>query len=119
MYLGSCETGSSRTVYLAYIPPVATLYPDSPTPNPTTHPSPVMTTPSGRVIPPRHRKIALLGSRSVGKSSLTVQFVDSHFVDSYYPTIENTFQKVVKYKGHDFNLDIIDTAGQVRPSRSA
>ncbi|KAL8276812.1 hypothetical protein RQP46_010743 [Phenoliferia psychrophenolica] len=71
-----------------------------------------MTTPSGRVIPPRHRKIALLGSRSVGKSSLTVQFVDSHFVDSYYPTIENTFQKVVKYKGHDFNLDIIDTAGQ-------
>ena len=75
-----------------------------------------MTTPSGKVIPPRHRKIALLGSRSVGKSSLTVQFVDSHFVDSYYPTIENTFQKVVKYKGHDFNLDIIDTAGQVRLS---
>ncbi|SGY22543.1 BQ5605_C019g08814 [Microbotryum silenes-dioicae] len=147
-----------------------------------------MTTPSGKIIPPRQRKIALLGSRSVdegvtttttraaheaaviggdgldaeinaayrveggrsegvpartirslptterdgmrgqalveadaghcrgwgkeGKSSLTVQFVDSHFVDSYYPTIENTFQKVVKYKGQDFNLDIIDTAGQ-------
>ncbi|ORY52822.1 ras-2 [Leucosporidium creatinivorum] len=71
-----------------------------------------MTTPSGKIIPPRQRKIALLGSRSVGKSSLTVQFVDSHFVDSYYPTIENTFQKVVKYKGQDFHLDIIDTAGQ-------
>lgn len=51
---------------------------------------------------------------SIGKSSLTVQFVDSHFVDSYYPTIENTFQKTVKYKGQEFNLDIIDTAGQVR-----
>ena len=55
---------------------------------------------------------------SSGKSSLTVQFVDSHFVDSYYPTIENTFQKVVKYKGQEFNLDIIDTAGQVRRYRS-
>lgn len=55
---------------------------------------------------------------TVGKSSLTVQFVDSHFVDSYYPTIENTFQKVVKYKGQDFHLDIIDTAGQVSLDRS-
>lgn len=49
-----------------------------------------------------------------GKSSLTVQFVDEHFVDSYYPTIENTFQKLVKHKGQEYQLDIIDTAGQVR-----
>ncbi|GAA5857977.1 hypothetical protein JCM1840_000990 [Sporobolomyces johnsonii] len=70
------------------------------------------TTPSGKIIGPKQRKVALLGSRSVGKSSLTVQFVDSHFVDSYYPTIENTFQKIVKYKGQEFALDIIDTAGQ-------
>lgn len=28
---------------------------------------PSMTTPSGKVIPPRQRKIALLGSRSVGE----------------------------------------------------
>ncbi|KAK4047224.1 GTP-binding protein [Microbotryomycetes sp. JL201] len=71
-----------------------------------------MTTPSGKLIGPRQRKLALLGSRSVGKSSLTVQFVDEHFVDSYYPTIENTFKKTVKYKGQDYDLDIIDTAGQ-------
>ncbi|GAA5893835.1 putative GTPase RHB1 [Sporobolomyces salmoneus] len=70
------------------------------------------TTPSGRIIGPKQRKIALLGSRSVGKSSLSVQFVDSHFVDSYYPTIENTFSKIVRYKGQDFGLDIVDTAGQ-------
>ncbi|GAA6019918.1 hypothetical protein JCM10207_003336 [Rhodosporidiobolus poonsookiae] len=70
------------------------------------------TTPSGKIIGPKQRKVALLGSRSVGKSSLTVQFVDSHFVDSYYPTIENTFQKIVKYKGQEYALDIIDTAGQ-------
>jgi small GTP-binding protein len=48
-----------------------------------------------------------------GKSSLTVQFVDGHFVESYYPTIENTFSKVIKFKGQEFATDIIDTAGQV------
>lgn len=48
-----------------------------------------------------------------GKSSLTVQFVDGHFVDSYYPTIENTFSKIIKHKGQDYATEIIDTAGQV------
>lgn len=42
-----------------------------------------------------------------------MQFVDGAFVDSYYPTIEGTFQKTVKYKGREFNLEIVDTAGQV------
>ena len=84
--------------------------------------------------PPKQRKIAIVGSRSVGtldlqlpfasrarianggglgKSSLTVQFVDGHFVESYYPTIENTFSKVIRYKTQDFATEIIDTAGQV------
>lgn len=49
----------------------------------------------------------------LGKSSLTVQFVDEHFVDSYYPTIENTFSKVIKYRNQDFATEIVDTAGQV------
>ncbi|POW00456.1 hypothetical protein PSTT_13116, partial [Puccinia striiformis] len=69
------------------------------------------TTPSGKPIPPRQRKIALLGSRSVGKSSLAVQFVDEHFVESYYPTIEHTFSKTVELNGRLFNLEILDTAG--------
>ncbi|GAB7347967.1 hypothetical protein MBLNU459_g5471t1 [Dothideomycetes sp. NU459] len=60
----------------------------------------------------KQRKMAIVGSRSVGKSSLTVQFVDGHFVDSYYPTIENTFSKVIKYKNQDFGVEMIDTAGQ-------
>lgn len=50
---------------------------------------------------------------SSGKSSLTVRFVDGHFVDSYYPTIENTFSKVIKHRGNDFATEIVDTAGQV------
>jgi len=45
---------------------------------------------------------------------MTVQFVDGHFVESYYPTIENTFSKVIRYKNQDFATEIIDTAGQVR-----
>jgi GTPase SAR1 family protein len=45
---------------------------------------------------------------------LTVQFVDGHFVESYYPTIENTFSKVIRYKNQEYATEIIDTAGQVR-----
>ena len=52
-----------------------------------------------------------------GKSSMTVQFVDGHFVDSYYPTIENTFSKMIKWKNQDFATEIIDTAGQVRETK--
>ena len=65
---------------------------------------------------PKQRKIAIVGSRAVGKSSMTVQFVDGHFVESYYPTIENTFSKVIRYKNQDYATEIIDTAGQVRCS---
>ncbi|TCD70427.1 GTP-binding protein [Steccherinum ochraceum] len=60
----------------------------------------------------KKRKIAVLGSRSVGKSSLVVQFIENHFVESYYPTIEATFSKSINYKGVEYDCDIIDTAGQ-------
>ncbi|RKO97677.1 hypothetical protein CAUPRSCDRAFT_2064, partial [Caulochytrium protostelioides] len=62
--------------------------------------------------PPRVRKIALLGSRAVGKSSLTVQYVENHFAENYYPTIENTFTKITRFRGADYATEIIDTAGQ-------
>lgn len=39
--------------------------------------------------------------------------MDGHFVESYYPTIENTFSKVIRHKGQDFLTEIVDTAGQV------
>ncbi|KAK4219381.1 GTP-binding protein rhb1 [Rhypophila sp. PSN 637] len=62
--------------------------------------------------PTKQRKIAIVGSRSVGKSSLAVRYVDGHFVESYYPTIENTFSKEIRYKGQDYSTEIVDTAGQ-------
>lgn len=48
-----------------------------------------------------------------------IQFIENHFVESYYPTIESTFSKTINYKGTDYDCDIIDTAGQVRVFRSA
>ncbi|KAB5592911.1 GTP-binding protein rhb1 [Ceratobasidium theobromae] len=57
--------------------------------------------------PLKKRKIAVLGARSV-----VVQFVEGHFVESYYPTIENTFTKSIKFKNTEYDCDIIDTAGQ-------
>ncbi|XP_044044715.1 GTP-binding protein Rheb-like [Siniperca chuatsi] len=65
---------------------------------------------------PKSRKIAVLGYRSVGKSSLTIQFVEGQFVDSYDPTIENTFTKMMTVNGQEYNLQLVDTAGQVRLS---
>ncbi|MEQ2292902.1 hypothetical protein AMECASPLE_027593 [Ameca splendens] len=61
---------------------------------------------------PKSRKIAVLGYRSVGKSSLTIQFVEGQFVDSYDPTIENTFTKTMTVNGQEYNLQLVDTAGQ-------
>ncbi|XP_023343355.1 GTP-binding protein Rheb isoform X2 [Eurytemora carolleeae] len=63
-------------------------------------------------MPIKHRKIMLLGCRSVGKSSLTIQYVQGQFVDSYDPTIENTYNKTVKINNQDFELQVVDTAGQ-------
>lgn len=58
------------------------------------------------------RKVAILGSRSVGKSSLAIQFVDQHFTETYFPTIESKFTKEMRWNQQDFTVEIIDTAGQ-------
>lgn len=63
-------------------------------------------------MPPKQRKIAVMGFRSVGKSSLTIQFIEGRFVDSYEPTIENTFTKSVKVRGQEYLVKLVDTAGQ-------
>lgn len=53
-----------------------------------------------------------MGYRSVGKSSLAIQFVQGQFVDYYEPTIENTFNKTVTMRGSQYELLLVDTAGQ-------
>ena len=58
-----------------------------------------------------NRKIVVVGAPSVGKSSLTMQFVESVFSDNYQPTINASFTKSYKYKNNNYNLEIHDTAG--------
>ena len=60
----------------------------------------------------KQKKVALMGFREVGKSSLAVQFVEGQFPDCYDPTIENTFRKKVTVKRNDYELMLVDTAGQ-------
>jgi len=60
----------------------------------------------------KQRKLAVMGSRGVGKSTIIHQFVESQFLECYNPTIENTFHKLIKYKGDEYNTEILDTAGQ-------
>ncbi|EGG21113.1 Ras GTPase [Cavenderia fasciculata] len=63
-------------------------------------------------MPVKQRKICVMGFRAVGKSTITIQYVDNHCPETYNPTIENTFQKVIKHNGNEYSTEIIDTAGQ-------
>ncbi|KAG0002627.1 Ras- protein Rap-1b [Entomortierella chlamydospora] len=59
----------------------------------------------------REYKLVVLGSGGVGKSALTVQFVQSVFVERYDPTIEDSYRKQVEVDGQQCMLEILDTAG--------
>eukprot|EP00056_Hartaetosiga_gracilis_P014214 m.240012 g.240012 ORF g.240012 m.240012 type:complete len:187 (+) comp14365_c0_seq1:148-708(+) len=59
----------------------------------------------------REYKIVVLGSGGVGKSALTVQFVQGIFVEKYDPTIEDSYRKQVEVDGGPCMLEILDTAG--------
>lgn len=59
----------------------------------------------------REYKIVVLGSGGVGKSALTVQFVQGIFVEKYDPTIEDCYRKQVDINGQQCMLEILDTAG--------
>ncbi|MED6268505.1 hypothetical protein CHARACLAT_023103 [Characodon lateralis] len=59
----------------------------------------------------REYKLVVLGSGGVGKSALTVQFVQGIFVEKYDPTIEDSYRKQVEVDGLQCMLEILDTAG--------
>ncbi|NXV51653.1 REBL1 GTPase, partial [Uria aalge] len=64
------------------------------------------------VPPVRHRKVLVLGYRAVGKTSLAHQFVEGKFVECYEPTVESTYNKVVVVGKDEFQLQLVDMAGQ-------
>lgn len=57
-------------------------------------------------------KLVVVGAGGVGKSALTIQFIQNHFVEEYDPTIEDSYRKQVVIDGETCLLDILDTAGQ-------
>ncbi|PRP87528.1 Ras GTPase [Planoprotostelium fungivorum] len=57
-------------------------------------------------------KLVIVGGGGVGKSALTIQLIQNHFIDEYDPTIEDSYRKQVTIDGETCLLDILDTAGQ-------
>ncbi|KAI8381021.1 ras-like protein 1 [Radiomyces spectabilis] len=60
----------------------------------------------------REYKLVMVGGGGVGKSALTIQFIQSHFVDEYDPTIEDSYRKQCTIDSETALLDVLDTAGQ-------
>lgn len=56
--------------------------------------------------------LVVFGSGGVGKSCLIVQLIQNLFVESYDPTLEDSYRKEVKIQDKGVVLDILDTAGQ-------
>jgi len=56
-------------------------------------------------------KITVLGGGAVGKTAVTSQFCTGIFPTKYDPTIEDCYKKVVKVHGHQYYLEVLDTAG--------
>ncbi|KAF2453006.1 small GTPase superfamily, partial [Lineolata rhizophorae] len=57
-------------------------------------------------------KLVVLGDGGVGKTALTVQLCMNCFVESYDPTIEDSYRKQVRIDQQSCMLEVLDTAGQ-------
>ncbi|XP_066245102.1 ras-like protein 2 [Euwallacea similis] len=57
-------------------------------------------------------KLVIVGGGGVGKSAITLQFIQSYFVTDYDPTIEDSYTKQCVIDDVPAKLDILDTAGQ-------
>jgi len=66
----------------------------------------------GRRMNQNKYKIVVVGGGGVGKSAITIQFIQSYFVTDYDPTIEDSYTKQCVIDDDVARLDILDTAGQ-------
>ncbi|KAI9832972.1 MAG: Ras GTPase ras2 [Phylliscum demangeonii] len=57
-------------------------------------------------------KLVVLGDGGVGKTALTIQLCLNHFIETYDPTIEDSYRKQVSIDGQSCMLEVLDTAGQ-------
>ncbi|KAK5168728.1 RAS2 protein [Saxophila tyrrhenica] len=57
-------------------------------------------------------KLVVLGDGGVGKTALTIQLCLNQFVETYDPTIEDSYRKQVQIDSQSCMLEVLDTAGQ-------
>jgi len=57
-------------------------------------------------------RTVIVGPGGVGKSAITVRFVQGNFIEKYDPTIEDSYRKQLDVDGIACMLDVMDTAGQ-------
>lgn len=59
-----------------------------------------------------HPSSVLAGDGGVGKSSITTALLRREFVEDWDPTIEDSYSTNLCIEGQDYNVEIVDTAGQ-------
>jgi small GTP-binding protein len=57
-------------------------------------------------------KLIVMGQGGVGKSALTLQFVQGKWVERYDPTIQDQYSRALEVDGRAVQVEILDTAGQ-------
>jgi len=57
-------------------------------------------------------KVVMMGGGGVGKSAITIRFIQNHFLVDYDPTIEDSYRKQVRIDEETAILEVLDTAGQ-------
>src|SRR3990167_4523131 len=57
-------------------------------------------------------KLVVVGAGGVGKSAITVYYVQRYFIEEYDPTIEDAYRKQIILDEVTFVVDILDTAGE-------
>ncbi|KII89608.1 hypothetical protein PLICRDRAFT_557532 [Plicaturopsis crispa FD-325 SS-3] len=59
----------------------------------------------------RQFNVVVLGAGGVGKSALTVRFVQDVFLDTYDPTVEEQYRRILHVEDVPYALEVLDTAG--------
>ena len=54
-------------------------------------------------------KVVVIGEGGVGKSAITIRFVQDIFLEEYDPTIEDTYRRMIKVDEIPVLFDILDT----------
>ena len=57
-------------------------------------------------------KVVVLGKSLVGKSALTYRFISDKFTEEHDTTVEDQYKTFANIDGEQFELEILDTAGQ-------